>query len=219
MKNTWQILTVLLAIALLVLSVKLAIEGTEEAPKANPSVTSQVSSQSNEQIILDAIMTRSSVRNFTSEVVEDAKIERLLRAGMSAPSGGNKQPWELMVITDRTLLDAIPPIVKGAHMAAKAPLAIAVLGSPEKALIPDYWIQDCAAVTQNILLAAHGMGLGAVWCGAFPENGTNRVEAITKLLQLPEGVHALSIIVIGYPEGEQFPKDKWDAEKVHYNGY
>ncbi len=209
MKNSWQILTLLLAVALVALSIKIATtKDIEQAPS---------SPQQNEQIILDNIMTRSSVRSYTSQSVETEKIEKLLKAGMAAPTAGNKQPWEMLVINDRAVLDAIPPIIKGAHMANKAPLAIVVLGSPSKALIPDYWVQDCSAATENILLAAHAMGLGAVWCGAFPENGSGRVEGMSKLLNLPEGTFALSVIVIGYPDSEPSIHDKWDPSKVHYN--
>ncbi len=211
MKNAWQILTLLLAVALVVLSVKVVVLDMD---KGNESV-----SVDKGEIVIENIMTRSSVRSYTSQKVEDDKIETMLRAGMAAPTAGNKQPWEFIVVQEREVLDAFPGIIKGAHMAAKSQLAIVVLGSPEKALMPDYWVQDCSAVTQNILLAAHGLGLGAVWCGAYPENGTGRVEAMSKLLNLPEGTFALSIIVIGYPEGEAVVKDKWNAAKIHYNKY
>ena len=214
MKNSWQILTLLLAISLLCLSIKITILDKEKT--VTPLDSTPVDK---EAIVLENIMTRSSVRKYTSQKVEQDKIDKLLRAGLAAPTAGNKQPWELMVITDRKVLDAIPPIIKGAHMTNKSQLAIAVLGCPAKALVPDYWVQDCSAVTENILLAAHGMGLGAVWCGAFPEKGTGNVAGMSKLLNLPDGVLTLSIIVIGYPEGEAKIKDKWDASKIHYNTY
>ena len=211
MKNSWQILTLLLAVALVLLSMKITILDNKEVVESTP--------QDKEAIIIENIMTRSSVRSYTTQKVEDDKIETLLRAGLAAPTAGNRQPWEIIVVKDRAILDAIPPIIKGAHMAAKAPLALVVLGTPAKALVPDYWVQDCSAVTENILLAAHGMGLGAVWCGAFPEKGTGNVEGMSKLLDLPDGTLALSVIVIGYPAGEQTVKDKWDASKIHYDKY
>ena len=211
MKNVWQILTLFLAVSLVVLSVKIVILESNE--KEN------LTSVDKEAIAIENIMTRSSVRNYTSQKVEDDKIETMLRTAMAAPTAGKKQPWEFLVVQDRAVLDSFPSIIKGTHMAAKAQLAIVVLGSPEKALLPDYWVQDASAATQNILLAANGLGLGAVWCGAYPENGTRRVEAMTKLLNLPEGTFALNVIVIGYPEGEIVVKDKWDAAKVHYNKY
>ncbi len=212
MKNSWQILTLLLAVALVILSFKIAMQD-------NTKTTVETPTQDKSEVVLENIMTRTSVRKYTSQAVENEKIEKLLRAGMAAPTAGNKQPWEFLVITEREILDAIPPIIKGAHMAAKSQLAIVVLGEPEKALVPEYWIQDCSAATENILLAAHGMGLGAVWCGAYPDNNTGKVEAMSKLLNLPDGTLALNVIVIGYPEGEQIVKDKWDPAKVHYNKY
>ena len=208
MKNSWQTLTILLAVALLALSIKTVMQRGEQTETLDKGA-----------VVVENIMTRSSVRTYTSQPVEQDKIDILLKAGMAAPTAGNKQPWEIMVINDRKILDAFPPLIKGAHMAAKAQQAIVVLGTPAKALLPEYWIQDCSAVTENILLAAHGLGLGAVWCGAYPENGTNRVEGMSKLLNLPDGTYALNIIVIGYPEGEPVVKDKWDASKVYYNTY
>ena len=208
MKNSWQTLTLLLAVALLVLSIKTVMQKGEQTETLDKST-----------VVIDNIMTRSSVRTYTSQAVEQEKLDILLKAGMAAPSAGNKQPWEIMVINDRKILDAFPPLIKGTHMAAKAQQAIVVLGTPAKALIPEYWVQDCSAVTENILLAAHGLGLGAVWSGVYPENGTGRVEGMSKLLNLPEGTYALNVIVIGYPEGEPVVKDKWDASKVYYNTY
>ncbi len=211
MKKSWQLLTLLLAVATLALAIKVTLnkeESKNEAPVVNT-----------EQVVIDNIMTRSSVRKYTSEKVSKDQIETLLKAGMAAPSGGNKQPWELLVVDDKEILSAIAKMIKGAHMADKAPLAICVLGSPEKALVPEYWMQDCSAVTENILLAAHGMGLGAVWCGAYPDNNTGKVEGMKKLLNIPDGTLTLSVIVIGHPEGEAVVKDKWDPAKVHYNSY
>ncbi len=210
MKTSWQILTLLLALALVVLSAQALFE------KQTNETTESISDS---EVVYESIMSRSSVRNYTSEKVSEELIEKLLRAGMAAPTAGNKHPWEFVVVSDRALLDHFPNIIKGAHMASKAQLAIVVLGTPSRALMPEYWIQDCSAATENILLAAHGLGLGAVWCGAYPENGTGRVAAMSKLLNLPVGTFALNIIVIGHPEGEAIVKDKWDEQKVHHNTY
>ena len=211
MKKSWQLLTLLLAVATLSLAIKVTLNKSAEK-----NVKTDVNT---EQVIIDNIMTRSSVRNYTSQKVDKEKIEILLKAGMAAPTAGNKQPWELLVVDDKEILTGITKLIKGAHMADKAPLAICVLGSPDKALVPEYWMQDCSAVSENILLAAHGMGLGAVWCGAYPDNNTGKVEGLKKLLNLPEGTYTLSVIVIGHPAGESVVKDKWNPEKVHYNRY
>ncbi len=200
----------MLAIALVILSIKVVRDGSSKSTESNVS---------SEEAVIENIMTRNSVRSYTSQSIETAKIETLLKAGMAAPTAGNRQPWELIVINEREVLDAIPPIIKGAHMAAKAPLAIAVCGSPSLSLVPEYWVQDCSAVTENILLAAHAMGLGAVWCGAYPNNAEDKVGVLKNLFNLPGDWCVLSIIVIGYPDGETPVKDKWKPEKVHYNRY
>ncbi len=211
MKKSWQLLTLLLAVATLSLAIKVTLNKSAEK-----TVVTEVDT---EQVIIDNIMTRSSVRKYTTEKVSKDQIDILLKAGMAAPTAGNKQPWELLVVDDKEILSGIANLIKGAHMADKAPLAICVLGSPDKALLPEYWMQDCSAVTENILLAAHGMGLGAVWCGAYPDNNTGKVEGLRKLLNIPVGTYTLSVIVIGHPEGEAVVKDKWDPAKVHYNRY
>ncbi len=210
MKNSWQILTILMAVAMAAMAIKIT------TLKRGGAATEAVDTS---EVVYDAIMTRSSVRSYTSQVVEQEKIDKLLRAGMAAPTAGNRQPWEFLVITDRAVLDTLPTIIPGSHMAAKAQLAIIALGSPAKSLLPEYWVQDCSAATENILLAAHGMGLGAVWCGAYPNNEADRVGQMSKLLNLPEGTFALNVIVIGYPDSEPVIKDKWDATKIHYNKY
>lgn len=212
MKFSWQILTILLALSLLVLTIKITM-----LDKKNPE-TLAVNSQ---EAVLENIMTRTSVRSYTSQKVENDKIEKMLKAAMAAPTAVNRQPWEFVVVTEREILDAIPPIIKGAHMASKAQLAIVVCGVPSKSVAPplsDFWIQDCSAATENLLLAAHGMGLGAVWCGAFPDSN-NRIAKLRELLSLPETVVPLNVVVIGYPNSEPKIKDKWAPEKVHYNRY
>lgn len=228
----------LLAVALVILSIKIfrmnsnttcskeqtACEQSKESEPAHACKNrgrkhNSESSVSSEEAVIDAIMTRSSIRKYTTQKIEEEKVETLLKAGMAAPTAGNRQPWDLIVIDEREVLDAIPPIIKGAHMAAGAQLAIAVCGTPAQSLVPEYWVQDCSAVTENILLAAHAMGLGAVWCGAYPNNPENKVGALQKLFSLPEETMVLSIIVIGYPDGEIHVKNKWKPEKVHYNKF
>ncbi len=169
-----------------------------------------------EEAVLTTIMTRSSVRSYTTQKVESEKIETLLKAGMAAPSGSNKQPWEFVVITDANILAQLPSVSPGMRMAANAPLAIVVLGNEK---ISGSWILDGCAATENILLAAHAMGLGAVWCGVQPNNSSDRVAKMSQLLNLPDGITPLNAIVIGYPSAESEPKDKWNPEKVHYNTY
>ncbi len=216
MKYSWQALTLLLAVALVALSIRVALD------RGSVTVVERSSEMSQEEkgeMILESILTRSSVRTYSSEAVSDEMIEKLLRAGMSAPTAGNRQPWELVVVTDRETLNTIPSIIKYAYMSADAPLAIIVMGNPKVSLLPEYWVQDCSAVTENILLAAHALGLGAVWCGAYPDNADGRVAKLQQLINAPEEWIPLCVIVVGHPNSEPKVKDKWKTEKIHYNLY
>ena len=172
-----------------------------------------------EEIVLDNIMARTSIRSYQDRPVEQDKIEKLLRAGMAAPSAVDKRPWHFIVVTDKQVLNGLATANPNAGMAARAPLAIVVCGDKTKALtrVPDYWVQDVAAATENILLAAQGLGLGAVWTGTYPV--TERVEKVAAVLNLPEHIIPFCTIVIGYPERHQAPKDKWDESNISYNTY
>lgn len=171
-------------------------------------------------IIYDNIISRTSVRSYTDQPVEPEKIELLLHAAMAAPSACNKQPWHFVVINDRQILDNIPTFSPYASMVKEAPLAIVVCGDLDKAMDgweQEFWIQDCAAATENFLLMAHGLGLGTVWTALYPAK--ERYEGMQQLLDLPKHIIPLNTIIIGYPKGENKPKDKWRDENVSYNGY
>ena len=172
------------------------------------------------QAAISNIMTRTSIRQYTNEPVTKADIETMLRAGMAAPTAVNKQPWHFVVVTDRAQLDSLAQANPHAKMLESAPLAIVVCGNMDKTLegsAADFWIQDCSAATENILLAAHAMGLGAVWTGLYP--GIERCFAVSEVIGAPEYIVPLSMIVIGYPDGENQPKDKWNPENVSYDRY
>ena len=164
---------------------------------------------------LEAILTRRSIRTYKDEPVSDETIGTLLQAAMASPSAGNQQPWAFVVIRDRAVLDTIPAVHPYAPMAAGAPLAIVVCGDPSREKYKDFWVQDCAASTQNLLLAAHASGLGAVWCGVHPAE--ERVTAMRELLGLPAHVIPLSLVVLGIPEEAKGPADRFDASRVHYD--
>lgn len=184
------------------------------------SCSSNQKSDNMEKNVLENIATRVSVRTYLDKSVDDATIEKLLRAGMAAPSAMNKQPWHFVVVTDKQQLVALSDANPNARMLTEAPLAIVVCGDLDRAIEgigSEYWVQDCSAATQNILLAANAMGLGAVWTGSYPIK--ERCDAISQILQLPKNVLPLNIIVIGYPASENFPKDKWDPKKISYNTY
>lgn len=208
MKN-WIIL--LLCAALVILSVRLSVTAraeTENDMKDTPK---------GGNASIENIMTRSSVRTYTAELVDSADVITLLKAGMAAPTAMNRQPWVFVVITDAARRAAMAAELPYCKMAATAPLLIAVCGDKAKFIedAPEYWVQDCSAATENILLAAHAIGLGAVWTGVYPVQ--DRVEMVSKALGLPEGIIPLNIICIGHPDSDNPAKDKWDPAKVHYN--
>lgn len=173
-----------------------------------------------ENATLETIMTRTSVRKYADKPVEKEKIDAMLRAGMAAPTAVNKQPWHFVVINDKAKLNELAAANPRAKMLLTAPLAIVVCGDMTKALQgkgQEYWIQDCSAATENILLAAHAQGLGAVWTGVYPMD--DRIQPLSKTLKLPETVIPLCTIVIGYPAEQPKPKDKWKPENISYNEY
>lgn len=167
---------------------------------------------------VDNIMTRTSIRAYQDKPVEQERVEALLRAAMAAPTARNMQPWKFIVVTDKELLQQIADTINTMTMAAHAPLAIVVCGDLNEALPGEgngYWVQDASAATENLLLAAHAMGLGAVWCGVYPKS--ERVAFISRLLELPASIVPLNVIPIGYPAESPNPKDKWKPEKIHLN--
>lgn len=165
---------------------------------------------------LQCIMTRPSVRAFLDKPVSDGIIESLLKAAMAAPSAKNQQPWAFIVIKDRGQLEKLGASLPNAKMTAAAPAAVVICGVLEKALpgeAREYWIQDAAAATENFLLAAHALGLGAVWTGVHPIS--ERIGILKDALKLPEGVEPFCLIPFGWPAGPVAPKDKWDPSIVH----
>ena len=172
----------------------------------------------NKNAAIETIMTRTSIRSYTDHTVSADTVEMLLRAGMAAPTAVNAQPWHFVVINERAKLDELAGTNRHGDMLRQAPLAIVVCGNMEKAMQGPgqaFWIQDCSAATENILLAAHALGLGAVWTGCYPME--ERVAAVSEVLGLPETIVPLCVIVMGYPNENPQPKDKWKPENVSYN--
>lgn len=164
---------------------------------------------------LETIMSRRSIRRYRHEPVPEAKIDKLLLAAMNAPSAGNQQPWHFVVITDRIILDAIPRHHPYAHMLHDAPAAILVCGDENLEVHKGYWVQDCSAAVENLLLAAHALGLGAVWLGVYPEK--DRVEALRELLVIPMEIIPFALVAVGYPAEYIPPAHRYDSLRVHSN--
>ena len=185
-------------------------------------MTAGVSAQqkSEAQAAINNIMTRTSIRQYTNEPVSKADIETMLRAGMAAPTAVNRQLWHFVVINSKEKLAELAGDNPRGGMLKKAPLAIVVCGNMDKALPGQgrgFWVQDCSAATENILLAANAIGLGAVWTGLYPDE--NRAGEVAKVLKLPETFIPLCTIVIGHPAEQPTPKDKWKPENVSYNEF
>jgi nitroreductase len=199
-------LNIVLAAALVAVSVRWATTGSGESAPANA-----------DSVVYNNIMTRTSVRSYLDKPVEDSKIDSLLHAAMAAPTAMNTQPWHFVVIKDRATLDKIAEVTPNARMAAEAPLAIVVCGNMTNEhadVVRMFWAQDLSAATENLLLQAHAMGLGAVWTGTYPDQ--QRCDAVSSLLSLSDNLIPLCTVVIGYPKGEQTPKDKWNPDNVTY---
>jgi nitroreductase len=166
---------------------------------------------------MKAILSRRSIRRFLSRPVPEELMVELLEAAMCAPSAANEQPWQFVVIDQRRLLDEIPKFHPYAAMVAEAPVAILVCGDMERDLRKGYWVQDCSAAVENILIAVVEKGLGAVWVGIYPRD--DRVRAMRALLDIPESIVPFALIPLGFPAEEKPPAQRFDAGRIHYNGW
>ncbi|TIH13076.1 nitroreductase family protein [Marinifilum sp. JC120] len=167
--------------------------------------------------VFEAIHSRRSIRKYEDKPVSEEIVKEILGAAMMAPSAGNAQPWQFVVVDDREKLETVSAINKYAAMAKNAPMGILVCADLSLEKYPGYWSQDCAAAMQNLLLAAHAKGLGAVWTGIHPEK--ERVEGFKKLFNLPEQVIPLGFAVMGWPKQESKKKDRYNEERVHRNSW
>lgn len=164
------------------------------------------------------ILSRTSVRRFSDAGVSDEQISALLHAAMSAPTGVNRQPWEFIVIDDVELLRRLADALPYAKMTAQARAAIVVCGNKERFLdgVDDgLWEQDLSAASENLLLAAHAIGLGGVWTCIYPHD--DRIAPVRSILNIPEGLIPFNLIPIGCPEKQHSPMDKWHPDRIHFN--
>jgi nitroreductase len=204
---TYQLISIALMIVVLVLILR---EPSEKEEAQNETVSKQ-------EAVLSVIHSRKSVRSFVpqKEVSKDDLVT-LVKAGMAAPTAVNKQPWAFVIVTERATLDSLTTGLPYAQMLKEAGAAIVVCGDLSKAVegLPEFWVQDCSAATENILLAAEAMGLGAVWTAAYP--AMDRAEFVQNMLELPETIIPLNVIPVGHPSGETAPKDKWKEENLRW---
>jgi len=165
--------------------------------------------------VFEAILTRRSIRKYKKKQISDEILQNLLKAACSAPSAGNQQPWHFIIIDDRSILNVIHTFHPSAKMLMDADKAIVVCGDVYLEKFKGYWMIDCAAATENILLAAHGLGLGACWLGIYPRDG--RVAGMRKLLHLPTHIIPFAVISLGYPAEEKQTEERYSISRIHYN--
>ncbi|MEG1499087.1 MAG: nitroreductase family protein [Bacteroidales bacterium] len=187
---------------------------------SEPSNSATYTPKNTEEIVLKNIHQRKSVRNFVShKMVSKQDLITLMKAGMAAPTAKNQQPWEFIAVTKVEEMEALAQKLPYAKMLQDAGGAIVVCGDlkqAKKGSVEAFWVQDCSAATQNILLAAEAMGLGAVWTGVYP---TDRVKIVKEILSIPSDVIPLCVIPVGYPTGKDQPKDKFKEDKIHWEKY
>ena len=211
--NKYKIVSIVLSVALLVHIVRLA--WVFVAPSSGDGVSSA------SQTVLHNILQRKSVRAYTDRAVSHEQLDTLIRAAMAAPTGRDMRPWHFIVLEGRHQLSPLAKQLPYAKMLAEAQAAVVVCGDmsvTDKEGNPSRnWTFDCSAATENLLLQAEAMGLGAVWTGVYPYE--ERQTAVSQALQLPEHIIPLNLIPIGYPKGDPQPKDKYNADNVHFNGW
>ena len=208
--NKYKIVSIVLSVALLVHIVRLA--WVFVAPSSGDGVSSA------SQTVLHNILQRKSVRAYTDRAVSHEQLDTLIRAAMAAPTGRDMRPWHFIVLEGRHQLSPLAEQLPYAKMLAEAQAAVVVCGDmsvTDKEGNPSRnWTFDCSAATENLLLQAESMGLGAVWTGVYPYD--ERIEVVKQALHLPDHLIPLNVIPIGYPKGDPQPKDKYDPAKVEY---
>ncbi len=166
--------------------------------------------------MLDVIMRRRSIRKYRRDPVPREMVLDMLKGAMYAPSASNRQPWSFVVIEDRRLLEAVPGFHPHAAMVPEAAGCIGVCADTSLSH-GSMWIQDCAAATQNILLVAESLGLGAVWLALHPRE--DRVEGFRNLVGLPSGIEPFSLVAFGWPGEKPAMPERWDESRIHWNAW
>ena len=167
----------------------------------------------------EGLLTRRSVRRFQPDrKIKKQDVDDILKAAMYAPSARNCQPWEFIVVDDKKIFQEIISIHQYCSFLENASLAVVVCGNLSEQADDNYWMGDCAAATENLLLAVHAKDLGACWCGIYPN--AERLKNFANLFDLPKNVCPFSLVVIGYPQEEtKQPKNRFNLNKIHYNSW
>lgn len=207
--NKYKIVSIVLAIALVATLVRLVYNTNVEPTDSRPA----------KEVVMNNILSRKSVRAYTDQPLSKAQLDTLVRAAMAAPTGKDMRPWKFVIVDDKAVIDKLAKGLPRAKMLAEAPAAIVVCGDlsikDDKGEPSKNWPLDCSAATENLLLMAESMGIGAVWTGVYPYE--DRTKTVTEILGLPEEIKPFCVIPMGYPKGNPQPKDKYKKENIHYN--
>jgi len=164
---------------------------------------------------MEVIFTRRSIRKYSNKSISEEIITDLLKAATSAPSAGNQQPWHFIIIDDKSTFKQFQKYHNSAKMLMDAQIGILICSDLNLVKHEKMWIQDCAAATQNILLASRALGLGSCWLGVYPRE--KRIENLRNLLNIPENIIPFSLISIGYTDEVQQKVDRYNKSRIHYN--
>lgn len=163
---------------------------------------------------LDVIKARRSIREFASHPVSDEHVRALMEAAMAAPSASDRRPWEFVIVREAAARQALSDVHAWSRMAAHAPVVIAVCGQPGTSR---HWVEDCAAATANLLLAATALDLGAVWVALYPE--AERQDKVRRILRIPDHAEPFCLVPVGYPAQTKPRRASFDEAKVHYERF
>jgi nitroreductase len=169
--------------------------------------------QKEEDLRMNSIFNRRSIRHYTSEDITDLQLKEILRAAMSAPSARNQRPWHFIVVKDKTRLSHLSETHKYSDMVKNAPVAVVVCGDIHLQSYKDYWALDCSAAAENILIEAEELGLGAVWVAVYPRD--ERIDHVRTVLSLPPNILPLCIIPIGHPAEKPNHVERYDQSRIH----
>ncbi|OPX61252.1 MAG: nitroreductase A [Methanomassiliicoccales archaeon PtaB.Bin134] len=165
----------------------------------------------------DPVLERRSIRRYTGKDVDEKDVKKVLEAAMAAPSAGNERPWHFVVLRERRLLDGVMEVHPYAQMLEQSPVAVLVCGDPSLEKYKGFWVQDCAAATENMLIMATQLGLGAVWLGIHPIE--ERVHGLRLLLGIPQDIVPFALVPLGHPDELKRPVDRYDDSRVHRDGW
>lgn len=163
--------------------------------------------------VLETIKNRRSIRKYTDEPIAPEVLHQILEAGFNAPSAMNRRPFHVVVLDDHSIMDQIPAVQKYTRMITGAPCALLVCG--DYSISGDFYMEDCGAMTQNLLLAATSLGIGSCWCGI--EHVHEAQAALSKLLELPDHIHPYALVILGHPAEERPAPQRFDESRIHHN--